>query len=1059
MAAHAKRALCQVSLLLFLFLIFCQFKYDMAFYKSSTYMLVSAGYDAKYYPGRNDGLRRSRYAASDTTLPALKAYRILNIAQFSLFAAGLILLAGDICPQPGPSFQLKNSGLSFGPQSRGLAMAHLNIRSLLHKMDQVNLIMGGTKSFDILSFSETWLNDSVTDDEILMPGYSCVRRDRQGKVGGGVAIYCRDSINFTIREDLNNANEAVWIQVNRKNCTPLVIGCIYRPPDQPIDNFTDNFGKSLSKIDPAFDKVALGDFNIDFSIRRRNANLAHKRLLKGIAELHDLKQVIESSTRVTEHSESLIDLCFTNAQQKITESAVLDPGLSDHSLIYCVMKSGRHRAPPKMIQFRSYKNYDKDSFVSDLRQVPWHVALNNHEDIDDCIDTWNKLFSEVAAVHAPIKTSRVRGFSIPWINSSIIALMNKRDHHLKKAKGNKNNTHWRLYRELRNKVTHSIKKAKSDYYTNLIINGSKSSSKDFWKALKQTLPSSKTSSRITSLLADGVLLTSAQSIASTLNSYFVNVGKSLAEKIVSEPYIAKATACHSTFTFQPISEDFVSRSISSLKTNKAVGLDKISARLLKDAVDVITPSLTALFNLSLQTRTFPSIWKTAKVIPLFKKGDKLNASNYRPISILPTVSKILEKAVHTQFYAYLTENNLISPNQFGFRLKSSTITATIQLSDQILHSMDNGCLTGAVFLDLAKAFDTVNHSILLQKLSTYGVDDAGKAWFTSFLTNRTQMTSCDYACSKAAAVSTGVAQGSILGPLLFIIYMNDLPDVLQSCQVTLYADDTVLYLASKSTVDLQSKINDDLKRICRWLRANQLTLNVQKSKFLLIGSSSRLNKVESILISADDTPLDNVDSFTYLGIVINNHFSWTDHIDYIRSKVSRKLGLLRRIKSCLPLNARIMFFNSFILPIFDYGDIIWGDRGNASLMSELQVLQNKAARLILDLPVYFSATEALKRLGWKPLLRRRKEHHAIFMYKLINNHSCNTIPVTFNRDFHGYNTRSRNDVRKSSATRRWGHWSSVNFSADVWNGLDISLRNANSLPAFKRGLSKFNFEF
>ena len=246
-----------------------------------------------------------------------------------------------------------------------------------------------------------------------------------------------------------------------------------------------------------------------------------------------------------------------------------------------------------------------------------------------------------------------------------------------------------------------------------------------------------------------------------------------------------------------------------------------------------------------------------------------------------------------------------------------------------------------------------------------------------------------------------------MGPLLFIIYINDLPDVLQFCQVTLNADDTVLYLASKSTVDLQSKIYTDLRRICKWLPVNQLTLNVKKSKFLLIGSSSRLSKVGSILISADDIPLDNVDSYMYLGIVINNLFSWTDHIDYIRGKISEKLSLLRRIKSYLPLNGRIMFFNSFILPLFDYGDIIWRDRGNASLMSELQVLQNKTARLILDFPVHFSAAEALKRLGWKPLLRRRKEHHAIFMYKLINNHFCHSIPITFNDDFHSYYTRLR----------------------------------------------------
>ena len=192
----------------------------------------------------------------------LIALKILNFTQLSLYASGLILLAGDICPQPSPTFQVYDTGLSFGPKSRGLALAHLNIRSLLNKMDQVCLIMGGGKSFDILSFPETWLNNSVADDEIFLPGYSCMRRDRRGKVGGGLAISCHDCLNFNVLDGLNNAIETVWIQVKRKNCKPLVVGCVYRPPDQAVDNFLDNLNDSLLKIDPNSDKVVLGDFDI-----------------------------------------------------------------------------------------------------------------------------------------------------------------------------------------------------------------------------------------------------------------------------------------------------------------------------------------------------------------------------------------------------------------------------------------------------------------------------------------------------------------------------------------------------------------------------------------------------------------------------------------------------------------------------------------------------------------------------------------------------------------------------------------------------------------------------
>lgn len=644
------------------------------------------------------------------------------------------------------------------------------------------------------------------------------------------------------------------------------------------------------------------------------------------------------------------------------------------------------------------------------------------------------------------------------MTSSIATLMRDRDYHLKKAKGNKSGQHWRVYRELRNRVHRSIKKAKSEYYTNL-IEDCKGNATEFWSALKETLPSSRASSGITSLSTDGVVMTSAHSIASALNSFFVSVGKKLAERIspLSTVYDVTSTATSCVFSFQSISEEFVVNSIKQLKPNKAIGLDKISARLLKDSVEVIAPVLTSLFNMSLETSAFPSIWKSARVVPLFKKGSKQDPSNYRPISILPTLSKILEKAVHSQFYSYLSENNLLSLNQFGFRFKSSTVTAAAKFTDQILHGMDDGLITGVAFLDLTKAFDTVNHSILLRKISNIGVDGTARDWFDSFLSNRSQVTCCNNKQSDPASISIGVAQGSILGPLLFIIYMNDLSDVLEFCNVSLYADDTVLYFASKSISEIESKINSDLSRVCCWMRANQLTLNVTKSKFMLIGSNARLNKVNSITISSDGNLLEEVQSFLYLGLVINKNLTWEDHIEHIRRKINKKLGLLRRIKSCLPLSARITFFNSFVLPLFDYGDVIWGDRSNATLMSELQVLHNKAARLILDLPPSASASDALAKLHWKLLQRRRAEHRAIFMYKSINNYFCHSFQFSFNREFHDHNTRSRNNIRKSAANRRWGHWSSINFAADVWNSLDISLRDSSSLFIFKRNIKKAIF--
>ena len=318
------------------------------------------------------------------------------------------------------------------------------------------------------------------------------------------------------------------------------------------------------------------------------------------------------------------------------------------------------------------------------------------------------------------------------------------------------------------------------------------------------------------------------------------------------------------------------------------------------------------------------------------------------------------------------------------------------------------------------------------------------------------MTVCNGTKSSPETVQIGLPQGSILGPLLLTLYINDLPDYLEHCDVTLYADDTVLFISDKSLHNIKSYMNSDLEKLNNWLKLNHLTLSISKSKFMIIGSSQRLNKIDSISFKIDNMDLDEVSSFKYLGIVINDRLTWQDHVDQMFSKINKKLGLLKRIRYCLPLDARLLFFNSYVLPLFDYADIVWGDRGNSTLMLQLQSLHNKAAKIILDLPIGSSASEALNKRNWKSLARRRAEHRATFIYKCLNNLFSHRFNIKFNKDKHDYNTRCKNNIRKSASNRNWGHWTSTNFASNDWNKLDLSIRQSASLASFKRVLRNVN---
>ena len=697
--------------------------------------------------------------------------------------------------------------------------------------------------------------------------------------------------------------------------------------------------------------ILLGDLNVN-TMPNSGQPKKNKQLLLNFMHSFDLTQLIKEPTRITDSARTLIDLIMVNIEHRIVKSGVVPVPLSDHYLVFCIIKVGvLNKSKPRLIEYRSYKNFNVNDFNDDLRNVPWYV-VDNESNVDDALLTWNKLFLEVADDHAPVRKRRVKGNLLPWMNNKIRAEMQKRDYFHRKARKSNHSKHWSTYRKLRNAVNCLVKSAKSKYYCDK-INEAKGDSKKIWEAVNEACHRNSKSQTAHCIISDGVQYSTPKTIASVMNSFFASIGKLLADKIPNTYPSCNSFYNNTTvspFHMTEVDEQFVLHQLLSLKTNKAIGLDKVSARLLKNSAHTITTSVTNLLNLSIRTGTFPNLWKCSKITALFKSGDRSNASHYRPISILPTLSKILEKAVHSQLYQYLVTNDLLTTKQFGFRKGISTESALTNFADEVLLNMERGKLCGAVFLDLTKAFDTVDHGILLSKLSAIGLSGNSLNWFQSYITKRSQRTCCESELSSKLPITHGVPQGSILGPLLFVIYINDLPSVLQSSSASLYADDTVIYCYGSSSRELSEKLNRDLLTVAQWMNEHKLTLNLEKTKCILIGSNRKLESKVPLTVSILDHKVDNVSSFKYLGIFISSDFKWTHHIEYIVKRVNQRLGLLKRVKHLLPLKSRLLYYNSIVMPLFDYADLVWGDKHNSTLMSSLQTLQNKAAKLILDRP-------------------------------------------------------------------------------------------------------------
>ena len=551
-------------------------------------------------------------------------------------------------------------------------------------------------------------------------------------------------------------------------------------------------------------------------------------------------------------------------------------------------------------------------------------------------------------------------------------------------------------------------------------------------------------------------ITHNKSIANTFNNYFTQIAESRKRNInfLGNPeQFLDGINVGSKFDFLQISQNDIETSLQAIPSNKATGLDTLPCVTLKNSLSHIIKPLTHIINTSLSGGCVPSEWKRAKITPLLKGGGQTNPMNYRPISVLCVLSKVLEKIVFKQVYKYLDANNILIANQYGFRPNYSTALALFELTENIRKAIDTGHVVALVTKDLEKAFDMLSHDILIRKLKYYGFSDRVVKWFSDYFHLRRQVTIVNGNESTPSYVKHGVPQGSILGPLLFILYLNDLPRVVKHCKISLYADDTCVYVASKDPAELEAMLNKDLESMSKWYSHNELLLNAKKCKLILFGTKKNLLKFQQVKIHIDGCKLDVVDEFKYLGVILDKNLSWKPQIENVKSKILRNFYVLRRTRPFIDRNTAVILYNTMIQSYFDYCNVIWLNPYSAQ-MKKLQTVQNRALRLILNVDNRHHRRNLYEDLKIDCLSVKVKKCLLILIFKLIHHIAPESLcsRITFKENV--YDLRNHKCILNLEKPRsNFMKNSSLYTATRLFNALPENLRIENNINSFTRGIA------
>lgn len=947
-----------------------------------------------------------------------------------------------------------NSEIASYHNQNNFSLFHLNMRSLYKNFENLQIHLSSLNiKFSLIALTETWLNTTHDISYFGLPGYVFQHKDRPNRSGGGVCFYIREDLSFKVREDLGiDECESLFIELDQKHGKNIIVGVIYRPPDSNLETFLNNLDSTLTKIE---DKTVwlTGDFNIDL------LNMEHAHTSEFINSLFSSScfPLISKPTRVTSHSATLIDNIFTNSLGHNIRSGILVSDISDHFGIFALSNFIVSPAPNHSSRYkRTFTENNMNKFVDSLSSLSW-IFLESINSPKEAFESFTTTFLTLFEKHFPWKKVKQTPSKIrkPWISPALMHCCKKRTKLYYKWKSNPSIYRHNKYKSYRNKLNQVLRTAKKQYFTTQ-LQLANSDLKKTWKIIKQALnkPLHTKSKYPSEFKIQNKVIENQQDIADQFNDYFSNIGQTL-DKIISndhpdfKTYLSNKS--YPTFIFKPTNETEIKNIISSIKNaTLSAGHDEIPGILVKRVGNIISKPLSIIINVSLQQGYFPENLKIAKVVPIHKSGDPSSFTNYRPISVLPVFSKVYERVVFNRLLNFLNQNNILCSSQFGFRPKHSTSHAIINLIDQISEAIDKKEYTVGIFIDLSKAFDTVNHSILLAKLKYYGIKGPPLSWLSSYLHNRKQYTVINDVSSTLSNVTCGVPQGSILGPLLFLIYVNDLPNINSILNTIMFADDTNFFYSHSNFEELIKTINTELNKSSNWLKANRLSLNIDKTHFMIFSSLQKSLPTINESVEIFNSPVSRVTSTKFLGIIIDENLTWRSHIAKVESKIAKNIGIINKLKSFLPEKILLNLYYTMIYPYLSYCNIIWAST-YPSRLEKLAKLQKRIIRIITSSHYLAHTRPLFFKLKLLNIFDINLFQISSFVFEFLHGFQPESFHNFFhiNSTIHTHLTRSHNDLHYNFARTTLNKFTIRYRGSQVWNSLPPDLKKTNNKTIFK----------